>query len=222
MNKNSFDGDSLLERLNWRYAVKKFDRSRKISEEDWNTLERSLIIAPTSFGLQLFKAIVITDDDLKQKLSPAAWGQPQIADCSHLVVLAAKKTILPEDVDKFFERVGAVRKIPADTLSDSKKRVLRFGEKAVAEGWAFSWCQRQTYLVLGFLLETAALLGIDACPMEGFDPAQFDNMLRLEDYSATVLCAVGYRSESDRISNLPKVRMPNENLIERISAKTGK
>jgi nitroreductase len=216
MSNDFVDNEKVLDRLNWRYAVKKFDPTRKVSDKDIETLEKSIMVAPTSFGLQLFKAIVITDDQMKLKLKPAAWGQPQITDSSHLIIFAAKKTIAPEDVDKFFERIVEVRGTPLETLTEYKAMVAGFGEKAVAEGWAFTWCQRQTYLALGFLLQTAALIGVDACPMEGFDPAQFDDILGFEDYSATAICALGYRSETDWLADLPKVRMPKEEIFVRI------
>jgi nitroreductase len=216
MSNDFVKSEKVLNRLNWRYAVKKFDPTRRVSDKDLETLEESIMVAPTSFGLQLFKAIVIINDETRQKLRPAAWGQSQITESSHLIVFAAKKTIAPEDIEQFFERIVEVRGTPLETLAEYKAMVSGFGEKAVAEDWAFSWCQRQTYLALGFLLQTAALIGVDACPMEGFDPAQFNEILGLRDYSATALCALGYRSEADWLADLPKVRMPKEEIIVRI------
>ena len=209
--------EKVLELLNWRYAVKKFDAAKKVSDEDWNVLEDSLILAPSSYGLQPYKFIVVTDENLKKELSPAAYGQTQIADCSHLVVVAYKKVFTDADVDHFVERNMELRHQPHEALADYENIIKGSAKKAIADGTIETWNSRQAYIALGFLLETAALLGIDACPMEGFNPAEFNRILGLEDYSAVALCAVGYRNEEkDYLANLPKVRLPKEELIERI------
>jgi nitroreductase len=206
----------ILEQLNWRYAVKKFDATKKVSDADWNTLEQSLILAPTSYGLQPFKFVVITDDNLKKELTPAAYGQTQIADCSHLVVVAYKKVLTDADVEHFVDRIVEVRNTPRESMKDYENTMKGSAKKAVADGTIETWNSRQAYLALGFLLETAAVLNIDTCPMEGFNPAEVNRILGLEDYSAVVLCPVGYRNaKNDWLANLPKVRFPKEELIDR-------
>jgi nitroreductase len=216
MNKEIIN-EKILERLNWRYAVKSFDSTKKVSDEDWNTLEQSLILAPSSFGLQPYKFIVVTDEAKKAELTPAAYNQTQIADCSHLVVVAYKKVLTDADVEHFVERNMELRHQPHEALADYENRMKGSAKKAVADGTIETWNSRQAYIALGFLLETAALLGIDACPMEGFNPVEFNRILGLEDYSAVALCAIGYRDEKkDWLANLPKVRFPKEELIERI------
>ena len=216
MNNELPTNETILEQLNWRYAVKTFDPAGKISDEDWQTLEQSLILAPSSFGLQPYKFIVITEQKLKEQLLPAAWNQSQITDCSHLVVVAAKNTLTEADIDHYLDRVIEVRGVPRETLSDYDKMMKGFQKTAQEQGWSGAWTARQAYIALGFLLETAAFLKIDACPMEGFEPSKFNEILGLEDYSATAICALGYRDEeNDWLAKMPKVRFPKDELIDK-------
>jgi nitroreductase len=216
LEKETVSRETILEQLNWRYAVKSYDKTKKVSDEAWETLEEALLLAPSSFGIQPYKFIVITDPELREKLKPAAWGQPQITDASHLVVIAHKKTLTDADVEHFFDRIVEVRGVRRETLTDYESVVKGSAKKAVDGGFIEVWNSRQAYIALGFLLETAALLGIDATPMEGFDAAQFNEILGLTDYSAVALAAVGYRdAENDWLANLPKVRFPKDELIER-------
>ncbi|HEY0429781.1 MAG TPA: NAD(P)H-dependent oxidoreductase [Pyrinomonadaceae bacterium] len=215
MSIKQISKETILNQLNWRYAVKKFDAGKKISEEDWEILEQSLILAPSSFGLQPYKFIVVKDEELKEKLRPAAWGQTQITDSSHLVVIAYKKVLAEKDVEDFIELTSKTRGMPHESLADYENVIKNSAKNASENGTIETWNSRQAYIALGFLLETAALLGIDACPMEGFDAAQFDKILGLEDYSAVALCALGYRdSENDWLAPLAKVRFPKDELIE--------
>lgn len=217
LEKRNLNNEAILEQLNWRYATKSYDATKKISVEDWETLETALTLAPSSFGIQPYKFIVVTDQEIKEKLRPAAYGQPQITDSSHLVVFAYKKILTDADIEHFVERIAEVRGGSRETLTDYENTMKGAAKKAVNGGYVETWNSRQTYLALGFLLETAAIMGIDATPMEGFDPAQFNEILGLTDYSAVVLAAVGYRNaESDWLANLPKVRFPKEELIVRI------
>lgn len=215
--KENLTKEEILEQLNWRYATKSYDATKKVSAEDWETLETALTLAPSSFGIQPYKFIVVTDQEMKEKLRPAAWGQPQITDSSHLVVFAYKKTLTDADIEHFVDRITEVRGVARETLTDYENVMKGSAKKAVDGGYIEVWNSRQAYIALGFLLQTAALLGIDATPMEGFDAAQFNEILGLTDYSAVVLAAVGYRdAESDWLANLVKVRMPNEELIVKI------
>lgn len=217
MENNKPNGETILEHLNWRYATKNYDATKKISDADWETLEQSLILAPTSFGIQPYKFIVVTDQALKEKLKPAAWGQAQITDSSHLVVFAYKKTLSDADIDHYVERIVEVRGTPREMLAEYEGVMKNAAQNSVEAGTVETWNSRQAYIALGFLLETAALLKIDATPMEGFDAAQFNEILGLEDYSAVVICAVGYRNaEADWLANLPKVRFSKEELIQKI------
>ncbi len=217
MEKENLSKETILEKLNWRYATKQYDVTKKISAKDWETLEQSLILAPSSFGIQPYKFIVVTDQEIKEKLRPAAWGQSQITDSSHLVVFAHKKTLTDEDIEHYVDRIVEVRGVERETLTDYENIMKGSAKKAVDGGYVEIWNSRQAYIALGFLLQTAALLDIDATPMEGFDAAQFNEILGLTDYSAVVVAAVGYRdAENDWLANLPKVRFSEDELIVRI------
>jgi nitroreductase len=216
LKKEPIGGERILESLNWRYAVKKFDATRKISEADWQTLEQALLLAPTSFGLQPFKFIVVTDPKIKVELTPAAYGQTQIADCSHLIVFAYKNILTDADVEHFVDRIVEVRGTARESVAEYEETMKTAARNAVSAGTIETWNSRQAYIALGFLLETAALLGIDACPMEGFNAAEFNLILGLKDYSAVALCPVGYRdAANDWLVNQAKVRFPKEELIDR-------
>jgi len=215
--KENTSKETISEALNWRYATKAYDKSRKIAAEDWTALEDSILLAPSSFGLQPYKALVINNPEIREKLRAAAWGQSQITDASHLVVFAYKKTLNEADLDRFFARIAEVRGQTRESLADYQNVVAGSVKKAVDGGFIETWNSRQAYIALGFLLEAAALLGIDATPMEGFDAAQVNEILGLADYSAVVIAAVGYRDEAnDWLANLPKVRYEKSEVIERI------
>ncbi len=216
MTSKTISQKELREQLNWRYAVKQYDRTRTVSEEDWNVLEDSVLLAPTSFGLQPFKLIVITDPAIKERLREAAYGQPQITDSSHLAVFAYKKLLTPDDLAKFIDRVAEVRKVERESLADYEQVINGSAKRAIDGGFIEAWNSRQAYIALGFLLETAAMLGIDATPMEGFDAAKFNEILGLEEYSAVVVAAIGYRSNEDWLAPLPKVRARREDLVVRL------
>lgn len=217
LGKEKISKEVILESLNWRYATKSYDKTRKVSSEDWKALEEAIILAPSSFGLQPYKALVINDPDLREKLKAAAYGQTPLTDASHLVVFAYKKTLTEADIEHFIERTAEVRGQTRESLADYEKVLQGSAKRAVDGGYVETWNSRQAYIALGFLLETAALLGIDATPMEGFDAARFNEILGLTDYSAVVVAAVGYRdAESDWLANLPKVRYRKEELIETI------
>ena len=208
--------ESILEHLNWRYAVKKYDAAKKVSEADWAVLEESLSLAPSSYGIQPYKFIVITDPETREKLKPAAYGQTQVTDASHLVVFAYKKTLTDADIEEFVDRIVAVRGQDRETLAQYETEMKGAAKRAVDGGYIETWNSRQAYIALGFFLETAAVLGIDATPMEGFDAAQFNEILGLTDYSAVVLATVGYRdAQNDWLAPLPKVRKPLDELIVR-------
>ncbi|MEO6589421.1 MAG: NAD(P)H-dependent oxidoreductase [Pyrinomonadaceae bacterium] len=217
ISNEKISNEKIVEQLNWRYAVKKFDAGKKISDADWKTLEDSLILAPSSYGLQPYKFIVVTDQATKQKLSEAAYGQTQPADCSHLVVVTYKKVLTDADVEHFVERISEVRSAPKESLKDYEQTMKGSAMKARDEGYIETWNSRQAYLALGFLLETAAFLEIDTCPMEGFSVEKTNEVLGLTDYSAVTLCPLGFRdAENDWLANLPKVRFPKDELIQAI------
>lgn len=210
--------ESLVQQLNWRYAVKKFDPTRKVSGEDWRALEQALILTPTSYGLQPLKFIIITDQATKEKLVSAAWGQAQVRDCSHLVVIAGKKNLSEQDIDRYFERITEVRQVTRESQADFHRVLSTFTEKLIKEKQVQEWAARQCYIALGFLMMAAALRGIDSCPMEGFIPHAIDQVLNLENQNLTAvaLCPIGYRADDDWLGQLPKVRLTKSELVQNI------
>lgn len=210
--------ESLVQQLNWRYAVKKFDPTRKVSSEDWHALEQALILTPTSYGLQPLKFIVVTDQATKEKLMSAAWGQAQVRDCSHLVVIAGKKNLSEPDIERYFERITEVRQVTRESQADFHRVLSAFTENLIKEKQVQEWAARQCYIALGFLMMAAALRGIDSCPMEGFIPHTIDQVLNLENQNLTAvaLCPIGYRAADDWLGQLPKVRLTKTELVQHI------
>jgi nitroreductase len=215
---SSINSKQLLEQLNWRYATKLFDSKRKISEADWNTLEEVLRLSPSSGGLQPWKFIIVTDPAMRAKLLPATYGQRQISEASHLVVFASKNNMDVAHVDAHVRHLAAGQGVSVETLAPFRGMLVGGIVQAMDEPTRNAWARNQTYIALGYLLASAALLGIDACPMEGFDRAQYDEILGLkaQGYASAVIATLGYRSVEDKYASAPKVRFPKEQLIERI------
>jgi nitroreductase len=206
--------EQLLQQLRWRYATKQFDPTRKVSDADWAALEEAALLTPTSFGLQPYQFLLVRDPALRKRLQPAAWNQTQIVDASHLVVLAAKKNLDEAGIDAYLQRIAQVRQVPGAKLAAFREMLMNSVIKGMDAPARLEWARYQTYIALGNFLTSAALLGIDACPMEGFDRRQFDEILGLgqKGLAATVLAAVGYRSAADTYSSLAKVRFPKEQV----------
>lgn len=207
------DTSELLTALNWRYATKVFDSSKKISANTWAALEESLVLTPSSFGLQPWKFFIIQDQELREKLVAHTWRQRQVADCSHLVVMTVKKAYSLDDLDAFIARMVEVRGGSADALAGFRKMV----GSTQAQGYMTQeWAKMQAYIALGQFMAACALLSIDTCPMEGFVAAQYDELLGLEAQGLTtaVLCPAGYRHADDRYASLPKIRFQNSDVIE--------
>lgn len=210
--------EQLLEALNWRYATKRFDPNRKIPADVWQTLERALILTPTSYGLQPYHFIVMTDAAKRAELLAHSWNQNQVVDCSHFVVLTARTKMTEVDVEKLISRISQVRGVPAETMTPYWNMMIGDVVKGPRGKIAHEWATRQTYIALGNLMTCAAVLGIDACPMEGLVPSEYDRVLNLHGtgYATVVACALGYRAESDKYALLPKVRFEAGDLIRRI------
>jgi nitroreductase len=215
---STIKSQQLLEQLNWRYATKLFDPSKKISTADWATIEEAIRLAPSSGGLQPWKFIVVTDPAMRAKLSPASYGQKQVSDASHLVVFASKLNLNDADVDAHIQHLAAVQGAPTETFVPLRNMLIGGIVKALDEPARNAWARNQVYIALGTLLTSAAMLGIDACPMEGFDRAQYDEILGLKakGYASAVIATLGYRSPDDKYAAAPKVRFPKEKLIERV------
>jgi len=213
---SSIPGESLLQQLNWRYATKKFDATKKISAADWAVLEEALILTASSYGLQPWKFIIVTDPALKAKLRPASWNQSQVEDCSHLVVFAAKQDVTEADLDRFITRTAEVRGSSVESLAGYKGYMMGDLVKGARHAVIHEWAARQTYIAMGNLLTSAALLGIDACPFEGIEPAKYDEILGLKGtgYATVSACPVGYRAHDDKYASAPKVRFEAKDVID--------
>jgi nitroreductase len=211
----TINSNQLLEQLNWRYATKQFDPNRKISAQDWATLEEALLLTPSSGGLQPWKFIVITDAALRAKLRPVSYGQAQITDASHLVVFAAKNNFSEADVDAHIKHIAEVQGAPIEALAPLRGMLVGGIVQGQDEATRKAWARNQAYIALGNLLTSAALLGIDACPMEGFDRAQYDEILGLKakGFAAAVIATLGYRLPTDKYAGAPKVRFPKEQIF---------
>jgi nitroreductase len=215
---STISNDHLLAQLNWRYATKKFDPTKKISAADWATLEQALILTPTSYGVQPYKFIVVTDPAVRAKLVTASWNQSQPADCSHYVVFAARAKNTEAHVDHYLARIAEVRKIAVEALAGLKKLLMGDIVNGHRGQISLEWATRQSYIALGNFMTAAALVGVDTCPMEGFEPAKYDEILGLPEqgYHAVVACAAGYRSAEDASAGWPKVRFPASELVTHI------
>jgi nitroreductase len=211
----TINSNQLLEQLNWRYATKQFDPNRKISASDWTTLEEALRLTPSSGGLQPWKFIVVTDPAVRAKLRPASYGQPQITDASHLVVFTAKNNFSEADVDAHLQNVARAQGVPVESLAQLRGMLVGGIVQAMDEATRNNWARNQAFIALGNLLTSAALLGIDACPMEGFDRAQYDEILGLKakGYSSAVIATLGYRLPTDKYAGAPKVRFAREQIF---------
>jgi nitroreductase len=214
----SVDAATILDNLTWRYAVKKFDAQKKIPEATWKALEDVLVLSPSSYGLQPWKFFVIKDGAVRAALRPASWNQSQITDASHLVVFARKATVTAADVEQYVRRILQVRNAPAAALEDYKNMMLGSvnNPSGLPGGSMDTYTRSQVYIALGFFLFAAAQLGVDACPMEGFDPVKYDEILGLPamGYRATVAAAAGYRAADDWLAPLAKVRYEAKDVIQ--------
>jgi nitroreductase len=210
------DTTTLLNALRWRYATKAFDASRQIDTSTWDALENALVLTASSYGLQPWKFLVITDAAIRAELRPHSWNQSQITDCSHLVVLLKKRAITAADADRLIEVTAATRGIDATLLEGYRNMIQVDLIDGPRSQIIDQWSGNQVYIALGNLLTSAALLGVDTCAIEGFSPADYDRILGLEssEYKSCVVCACGYRSADDKYASLAKVRYAANDLIE--------
>jgi nitroreductase len=205
----------LLHDLHWRYATKVFDPAKKIPAEVWSALEQALVLTPTSYGLQPYQFLVVQDTAKRAALLPHSWGQKQVVDCSHFVVFTARTEMKEADVAKLIARISSVRGVPAETMTPYWNMMISDVVNGPRGKTAHEWAARQVYIALGNLMTCAAVLGVDACPMEGLVPAEYDQVLGLNGtgYKTVVACALGYRADSDKYARLPKVRYTTADLV---------
>lgn len=208
---------SLLENLKWRYATKKMTGA-PVEEEKVQQILEATRYSASSFGLQPYHIIVVKNKELKEKLSPASYNQPQIIGCSHLLVFCIWDGITQEKIDAFTNDIAKKRNQPAEAVSEFNKMISGAVLSRTKEDQNI-WSAKQAYIALGTALAAAAELRIDSTPMEGFDSAQFDEILGLKEkgLKSVVILPLGHRdSESDYLVNLPKVRRDLTELVEEI------
>ncbi len=205
--------ETLIQQLKWRYATKKFDATKRISDADWKTLEDVLVLTPSSFGLQPWKFFVIDTPTLKEKLVPVSWGQAQVKDASHTLVMTIKKDIGTAHIEHYVSNTALTRNVPIESLEKFKQVMVGFAGRAGFD--VNAWAKDQVYIALGNFMTAAAMLNIDTCPMEGIDPKKYDEILGLDKlgYATVVACPAGYRSSEDKYAVAPKVRFPHNEII---------
>ena len=204
----------ILSKLNTRYATKVFDPTKKVSEADMEKLLEAIRLSASSYGLQPYKILIVEDPKIRTELRKVAWDQPQITDASALLVFAVKYETNGSTVDEFVNLTAKTRNVSKESLegfSDMMKGSLQNMNQEQIE----TWVSKQAYIALGFGLVTAAVLGLDACPMEGFSPADFDRILDINKLGlkSKVILTVGYRSDEDHYAHLAKVRQKKEDLF---------
>lgn len=203
-----------VEHLKWRYAVKKFDASRKIAPAELEEILEVLRLAPSSFGLQPWKFIVIENQALREQIRPLAWNQGQVTECSHLLVLCSLASMDEAHVKSYIHDIVETRSVTHESLAGYEKMMLGFIAK-LSPAQKREWMKNQVYLALGMLLSECAHRKIDTCPMEGFEPEKVDALLNLpaQNLTAVVLCPVGYRAEDDKNAQLKKVRFNRNDIV---------
>lgn len=209
---------SLIEDLQWRYATKKYDADKAVSQENVDYILEAARLAPSSSGLQPFKIFVVTDQDIKQKMQPICMGQSQVVDASHVLVFASWDHYSLERMEEVFNYTLEQRGLPLDTMDDYKNNLWGMYE-SLGKDWHAQHAARQAYISLGMAMAAAAELKVDATPMEGFSPDQMDELLQLKEHGlkSAVLLSLGYRdAANDWLVNMKKVRKPKEDFLVKV------
>jgi nitroreductase len=205
---------NIIESLHWRYATKKFDNKKILSQEKIDVLIKAFNLTATSYGLQPLKLIIIRNKDLQKELTIHSWDQQQVTDASHVLVFCIEKTIGKEYISKYFDNVKEIRNTPEKLLKPFKEQLIdSFTYKSPEE--ISNWAAKQAYLALGNILTVCAIEKIDSCPMEGFISEKYDEVLNLNDLGlkSVLVLPIGYRSEDDMFSEFKKVRRPITDTI---------
>ena len=207
--------EKLIESLQWRYATKKFNQAKKIDYTTWSSLEKALVLSPSSYGLQPWKFIVVQDQAIKESLKAVSWNQSQVADCSHHVVFVIKEKMDEGHINHFIEQSAKVRGIEASSLDGFKKMMIGDLVMGPRSHVITEWAARQAYIALGNFMTSAAVLGVDTCPLEGIDTAKYDEILGLvgSGWKSVVACPAGFRAEDDKHASVPKIRFDSSELI---------
>jgi len=206
---------SLLESLNWRYATKKYDPSKKVAQEDVDKIVEAARLAPTSSGLQQFRVIVISDQALKEKIVPIAWGQQIMADCSHILVFAAWDRYTEERIDSIYDRTTDERGLPRGRFGSYTDK-LKAAYLPQTEEENFAHTARQSYIGFALSIAQAAELQVDCTPVEGFTTEELDELLDLKSkgLKSVTMLPIGYRDDAgDWLAPMKKVRNPKEEFV---------
>lgn len=206
----------IIEKLNWRYATKKFDDSRRLSDKKVNLLKQAFNLTPTSYGIQTVKMLIINNDDIKSKLVGLCYGQKQVKNASHVLAICIQDKVDVKDVDAHFDNIKKIRKTPEIVLAKFREEQKDFIKSKTDEEISI-WCINQAYIALGNLMTVCAVEDIDACPMEGFLPEKVNDLLGLDKYGlkSILLLPVGYRAKDDVFAGFKKVRKDmSETIIE--------
>ena len=208
---------TFIENQNWRYATKKFNSDKKISNSDLEILKEAIQLSSSSYGLQPYKVLIIENEEIRKQLQPASWGQSQITDASHLFVFASVTNVDAEYINHYAENMAKTRNIPFDSVKGYADFMIGNIASLTPEKQII-WAQKQAYLALGNLLNAAAELKIDVTPMEGFLPEQYNEILGLKEKGlhATLVATIGYRHDEDDTQHYAKVRKPITELFETI------
>lgn len=206
--------NTIIESLNWRYATKQYDASKKISDQDLETLLEATRLSVSSYGLQPYKIINVQNPKLREELKAVAWNQTQITDASQLLVFAVEKNLGNKQVDAYMQNISETRGIPVEQL-EGFSGMIHNAIDGLDEQAKQNWAKKQAYIALSTLINTAALLKIDATPMEGFDAQAFDRILDLDAHglATAVVAVIGYRHEEDAAQHYKKVRKSNQDLF---------
>ena len=206
---------NILEALNWRYATKKYDTSKKISAQDLETIKEVLRLTPSSYGLQPLKFLIVENPEIRKELRTHSWGQSPVTDASHLLVFCSYIDVDDQHIDLHIENTANTRKTDVSNLAGygefvkTKMKSLALNEKKI-------WNSKQAYIALGQLLLACAQMGIDATPMEGFESEKYDEILGLtkQNLHAALVCPIGYRSSEDLAQFNTKIRKSSADMFE--------
>ena len=208
---------NVIDQYKWRYATKKFDAKKKISDANIELIKESISLAPTSYGLQLFKVIIVENQEIKNELKKASYNQSQISDASHIFVFCNSTKIIGDDIDTYIKNKSSIQNKPISEISGYgdflKTTLLKKEHKKVS-----IWTANQVYIALSHLMTFCPSIGIDSCPVEGFDSYKYNEILNLNNrnLNSTVVAAVGYRSNKDSSQYEKKIRKSNDELFETI------
>lgn len=209
---------TFIESQQWRYATKKFDKLKKVTDADLEVLQNAIQLSSSSYGLQLYKVIIVNNPEVRAALLPASYGQQQVVDASHLIVFANYSTVDNKDIEDYCANAENIRGLAPGTLKGYENMMIsQIGSKSDAD--IKQWTAKQTYLALGNLLNAAADLKIDACPMEGFDSNQYAEILGIDTskLQISLVAPIGYRAEDDQTQSQVKVRKSINELFTTIN-----